>query len=119
MPCPYQIEYGKCMSRYIQVITTVSKKSDAEKISKALMDKRLAACVQIGGPIKSIYRWKGKIERALEWVCIIKTRKNFYKKVEKEIKESHPYEIPEIIAVSIAEGSKDYLKWLSDETLRR
>ena len=104
---------------YLQVITTVSGKSDAEKIARALIAKDLAACVQIGGPIKSIYRWKGRIETAKEWVCIIKTRKSFYKKVEKAIKENHPYEVPEIIAVSIVEGSKTYLKWLFDETAKK
>jgi len=106
------------MDRYIQVITTVSKKSDAEKIAKSLIDKRFAACVQIIGPIKSIYRWKGKIETAKEFVCVIKTRKNLYKKVEKRIKELHPYEVPEIIAMPIVAVDKDYLKWLSNETVK-
>jgi periplasmic divalent cation tolerance protein len=103
---------SKIMSKYIQVITTVSKKSDAEKIAKALIDKKLAACVQIGGPIKSIYRWKGKIETAKEWICVIKTRKNLYEKVEAAIKKIHPYEVPEIIAVPIGAANKDYLKWI-------
>ncbi len=107
------------MGRYIQVITTVSKKTDAEKIAKSLIDKRLAACVQIIGPIKSIYRWKGKIENAKEWACVIKTRKMLYKKVETAIRKIHPYEVPEIIAISIAQGSKDYLKWLFDETVKK
>lgn len=105
-------------NKYIQVVTTISGKRGAEKIAKVLIDIRLAACVQIIGPIKSIYSWKGKIETAKEWVCIIKTRKDLYKKVEKAIKEIHPYEVPEIIAVSIVEGSKDYLKWLSSETVK-
>ena len=107
------------MNNYIQVITTISDKRGAEKIANALIGSNLAACVQILGPIKSIYRWKGKIETAREWVCVIKTRKSLYKKVEKAIKENHPYEVPEIIAVSIAKGSKDYLKWLSNETIRK
>lgn len=104
------------MDRYIQVFTTISNKDGASKISKALIGKRLAACVQISGPIKSVYRWKGKVETAKEWVCIIKTRKSLYKKVEKIIKAMHPYEIPEIIVTPIAQGSRDYLKWLSNET---
>jgi len=107
------------MNRYMQVITTVSKKTDAEKIAKSLIDKRLVACAQIAGPMKSVYRWKGKIENAKEWVCVIKTRKTLYKKVETAIKKIHPYEVPEIIAIPIIKGSKDYLKWLFDETLRR
>lgn len=106
------------MNRYIQVLTTVSKKYDAEKIAKVLIDGRLAACVQIIGPIKSIYRWKGKIENSKEWACLIKTRKTLYKKVESAIRKIHPYEVPEIIAVSIAQGSKDYLKWLSGNTIK-
>ncbi|PIV39639.1 MAG: cytochrome C biogenesis protein CcdA [Candidatus Omnitrophica bacterium CG02_land_8_20_14_3_00__42_8] len=99
-------------NKYIQVVTTISSKAGAEKIAKALIKGRLAACVQIAGPIKSIYRWKGKIETAKEWVCVIKTKKSLYKKVETAIKKPHPYEIPEIIAVPIAAANKDYLKWI-------
>ena len=105
------------MSKYIQVVTTVSKESDAEKISRVLMGKRLVACVQIMGPMKSVYRWKSKIEKTKEWICIIKTKKSLYKKVEKAIEAIHPYEVPEIIAISIADGSKGYLKWISEETM--
>jgi periplasmic divalent cation tolerance protein len=99
-------------NKYIQVVTTISGKRRAEKIANALIKIRLAACVQIAGPIKSIYRWKGKIETAKEWVCIIKTRASLYKKVEAAIKKIHPYEIPEIIVVPIALANKDYLKWI-------
>ncbi len=99
-------------NKYIQVVTTISGKRGAEKIANALIKGRLAACVQIAGPIKSIYRWKGKIEIAKEWVCIIKTKKSLYKKVETAIKKIHPYEVPEIIAVPIAAANKDYLKWI-------
>jgi periplasmic divalent cation tolerance protein len=106
------------MDSFVQIITMVSKKSDAKKISEALIGKRLAACVQILGPIKSIYRWKGKIEISKEFMCAMKTRKALYKKVEKQIRNIHSYEVPEIIAVSIAKGSKDYLKWLSNETVK-
>lgn len=103
---------------YIKVITTISSKAGAEKIAKALIDKRLGACVQIMGPFKSVYRWKGRIEKTLEWACVIKTRKMLYKKVEAAIRKIHPYDIPEIITVPITGGSKDYLKWLFDETVK-
>ena len=106
------------MNNYIQVITTISDKPGAEKIANALIEKKLAACVQMLGPVKSIYRWKEKVETAKEFMCVIKTRKTLYKKVEKQIKEIHPYEVPEIIAVSIVKGSRDYLKWLSKETIK-
>lgn len=104
---------------FVQVITMVSEKRDAERLTKEILDKRLGACVQIMGPFKSVYRWKGRVEKAMEWACVIKTRRTLYKKVETAIKRIHPYEVPEIIAIPIVEGSRDYLKWLSDETVKK
>jgi len=106
------------MSGYVQVITTISDKRSGEKIANTIIGKRLAACVQIAGPVKSIYRWKGRIETAREWVCAIKTEDRLRARVEKEIKTLHPYEVPEIIVVSM-EGSSDYLKWISGEVLKK
>lgn len=103
------------MEEYIQITTTTQKKEDAEKIAQALLEKRLAGCVQIVGPILSTYWWKGQIEKASEWQCIVKTRNDLYAKVEKIIKENHPYEVPEIMATFIVAGSKDYLEWLHEE----
>ncbi len=102
-------------NEYIQVITTTEKKEDAEKITGVLIEKRLAGCVQIIGPVASTYWWKNNIEKAEEWLCFIKSRRNLYKKIEDCIKEIHPYETPEIICLPILEGSKDYLKWLDGE----
>ena len=102
---------------YIQVITTISDKQGAERIAAKLLDKRLAACVQIIGPMKSVYRWRGKIVRSKEWICLIKTKKALYKKVEAAIKKIHPYEVPEIIASPILNGDIGYLKWISTETI--
>ncbi|MHA1377635.1 MAG: divalent-cation tolerance protein CutA [Candidatus Helarchaeota archaeon] len=103
------------MNNFIQVITTAGKKDDAEKIAKILVEKRLAGCVQIVGPISSTYWWKKKIETDEEWLCFIKSDENLFEKIEKAIKEVHPYETPEIIALPIIKGSKEYLKWLNDE----
>jgi periplasmic divalent cation tolerance protein len=103
------------MAKYIQIITTVNKKEDAEKIAKILIEKRLSGCVQIIGPIKSNYWWEGKIETAKEWLCFIKSKGNLYKEIEKSIKEVHPYKIPEIIAISVVNGYKKYFKWLEVE----
>lgn len=103
------------MEDYIQVITTTEEKKDAERIASSLVEKRLAGCVQIIGPIMSTYHWKGNIETSKEWLCLIKSRKDLYVELEKAIKEMHPYETPEIIATPVVGGSKDYLKWLSDE----
>ncbi|MFA6252708.1 MAG: divalent-cation tolerance protein CutA [Patescibacteria group bacterium] len=101
--------------KFIQISTTVAKKSDAEKIAAILSDKKLSACTQIIGPITSIYRWKGKLEKSKEYLCLVKTKKGKYKKIEKTIKEIHPYKIPEIIALPIIEGSADYMKWAQKE----
>jgi periplasmic divalent cation tolerance protein len=103
------------MEQYIQVITTTANKEDAAKIAAALVEKRLAACVQIVGPVHSIYRWEGKVEQAEEWQCLIKSRPDLFFAVEQVIKNIHPYEIPEIIALTIVAGSADYLQWLRDE----
>ena len=103
------------MEEYIQVITAIEKRADAEEIANAMVEKRLAACVQIVGPIVSTYWWKGTIERKEEWLCIIKSKKELYDVLEKAIKEIHPYETPEIFALSVVAGSKEYLKWLSRE----
>jgi len=106
----------KKMKSYLQVTTTTETKEQAQTIAQHLVDAKLAACVQITGPITSIYRWKGKVENAQEWLCLIKTRDDLYNKVEAAIKSKHPYETPEIIAVPIVKGSKEYLSWLDDET---
>ena len=102
--------------RYIQVATTTDSEEAAKAIAGELVAKRLAACVQVIGPIASTYRWKGRIESEREWLCLIKTRRSLYPKVEKAILALHNYETPEIVALPIIAGSKGYLKWLRDET---
>jgi periplasmic divalent cation tolerance protein len=102
------------MKSYIQVTTTTETKEQADKIAQHLVETKLAACVQITGPIKSIYRWKGKVETTDEWLCLIKTRAILYRKVEAAIRKLHSYETPEIIALPIVKGSKEYLNWLDD-----
>lgn len=101
--------------RYIQISTTVAKRSDAERIARILSKKNLSACTHIVGPITSVYRWKGKLEKTKEWLCIIKTKRTRYKSMEKAIKEIHPYELPEIAAVPIIGGSREYLGWMQEE----
>ena len=79
-----------------------------------LVEGRLAACVQISGPIESIYRWQGKLETANEWQCVAKTSMAKYAAIEAAILKSHSYETPEIIATPIVEASEAYLNWLRD-----
>ena len=104
------------MSSCISVTTTTATKEEAQKIARHLVAQRVAACVQIAGPIISTYRWKGKVETATEWLCLIKTQESLYPELEKEIISLHSYETPEIIAVEIIKGSRDYLSWLKRET---
>jgi len=103
------------MEDFIQVFTTTEKKEDAERIARALVEGRLAACVQIAGPVTSTFWWMGKVETAEEWVCCIKSRKAIYGKIEKAIRGLHPYETPEIIATPITAGSRDFLEWVRSE----
>lgn len=106
------------MNDFVQVVTTTERQEDARRIADLLVENRLAACVQIGGPITSVYRWQGKVERAQEWQCHIKTRQDLLDDVSEAIREIHPYEVPEIIAVPIVAGSRDYLTWLEEQTTR-
>lgn len=104
------------MTGFIQVMTTAETKEQAQSIARYLVEEKLAACVQITGAAFSTYRWAGKIETTREYLCLIKTRKDLFTRVESAIKKLHSYETPEIIAISIINGSKEYLKWL-DESL--
>jgi periplasmic divalent cation tolerance protein len=102
---------------HVQVLTTVGSEEDAERISDALVERRLAACVQTLGPIASRYRWQGAVETAREWQCLAKTEASRYPEVESAIRELHPYDEPEILATPIVAGSAGYLAWVS-ESLR-
>jgi periplasmic divalent cation tolerance protein len=99
----------------IQVVTTTAERADADAIATAVLDERLAACVQISGPIDSRYWWNGRIDTAREWIVTFKTRRDLYGKLEKLVLSQHPYDQPEIIATPIVEISAGYLKWLKEQ----
>lgn len=101
---------------YIVVFITTNSMEDAKKIGNALIQERLAACTNIISPIQSIFRWKGKTCDESEAVIIIKTRSDLFDKLQSRVKELHSYEVPEIIALPIIKGSKEYLQWVGDET---
>ena len=103
------------MTDYIQVLTTVEHKADAENIAKSLVEKRLAACVQILGPLTSYFHWQGKLDSAAEYLCLIKSRDDLFAELESEIISMHPYDVPEIIVTQVTKGSKDYLNWMASE----
>lgn len=94
------------------MLTTVDDKKKAQEIAGILVKEKLAGCVQIIGPVESIYEWKKKLEKTKEYLLLIKTKEILYKKVENRIKSLHSYETPEIIAIPIVRGSKEYLRWL-------
>ena len=95
------------------VLTTCPDKVSAERIAHALVEEGLAACVNVLPPMHSIYRWKGKIEQATEQLLVIKSTVARFPAIRKRIQALHPYELPEIIAVPIADGLPGYLAWLS------
>ncbi|MFC1869441.1 divalent-cation tolerance protein CutA [Thermodesulfobacteriota bacterium] len=103
------------MTDHIQVTTTTDKKENAQKIAREVVEKRLAACAQIIGPITSIFWWKDNIDEEEEWLLIMKTRGGLYEELEKAIKDNHTYEVPEIIASPVIAGNRDYLDWLDRE----
>ena len=103
------------MSEFVQVQTTTASEEDARRIAKALVEERLAACVQIVGPITSTYWWQGRIDSSQEWLCCIKTSQALYKRIESTVRTLHPYDEPEILATPVVAGSDGYLKWLATE----
>ena len=101
------------MEKHVQATTTTPSRDVARRIARVLVDRRLAACVQIVGPIESIYRWQGKVETAREWLCLIKTTRARFRAVAATVEALHPYDTPEIVALPIAAGSRRYLEWLA------
>ena len=100
------------MGEYLQVFTTTAAKEEAERMARALVERRLVACAQVLGPITSTYRWQGRVEVAQEWLLLLKTKRALYGELERAIRELHPYEVPEIVAVPVTAGSQQYLEWL-------
>jgi len=107
-----------CETEYIQVMTTIDDLGKANKLSKLLVEKKLAACVQLM-KVKSTYRWEGKIQSEIEYLLLIKTKKELYKELERVIKENHPYQVPEILAIPVIAGYSDYLDWVSQEVKKK
>ena len=98
------------------VISNLPDRASAEKLARVLVDGRLAACVNILSPCRSLYRWKGKVEDAEEFTVLIKTTRERYPQLEAAIRKNHPYELPEIIALHLAGGLPGYLDWVASET---
>lgn len=89
---------------------------EAERIARRLVENRLAACVNIVPGVTSVYRWEGSIEKGSEWLLLIKTRRELFDRLEAELKTLHSYAVPEIVALTVVEGSAQYLDWIAHET---
>ena len=98
------------------VLTNVPDRAVAERLADMLVEKRLAACVNILAPCRSVYRWKGAVQRDEEHPMLIKTTAERYGALEQALRTGHPYELPEIIAVPVDRGLADYLGWIDTET---
>ena len=101
----------------IIVLTQMPDRASALALARSLVEARLAACASVGGPVESLYHWRGKIETAEEIPVAVKTCSGRYAEIEAAIRSRHPYELPAIIAVSLTDGLAPYLEWLADETV--
>ncbi|MGI5352285.1 divalent-cation tolerance protein CutA [Streptomyces sp. CA-250714] len=104
------------MAEILTVLTTTSSQEDAKALAAAAIERRLAACAQLSGPVTSVYRWEGAVQTDPEWQVLFKTSAARYDALEAYLREAHPYDVPEIIATPVVRGSADYLRWVEDET---
>ncbi len=105
------------MTDYIVVLVTASSEEEGEKIAQALVEEKLAACVNVLPAIRSIYRWKGEIASEKEVLLLAKTKGRLFERLKRRVLEIHSYEVPEIIALPVLAGFEPYLGWVSKETL--
>ncbi len=106
------------MTDKIVVLTTAGSETEARKLAQELVERKLAACVNIMPRIQSVYRWEGKVESAEEFLLLIKTTKSRFPDLQSAIRELHSYELPECVLISMDAGSEEYLKWI-DESVQR
>jgi periplasmic divalent cation tolerance protein len=104
------------MTDKIVVLNTCGSEEEARRLAAVLIEKRLAACVNITAPVQSVYRWKGVIEESQEWMLIIKSRRERFEELRAVLETAHSYELPEVLAIPVVEGSPNYLAWVEAET---
>ena len=103
------------MTDKIVVLSTASSAAEAETIARRLVDERLAACVNVVTGVRSFYRWKGKIEDSGEWLLVIKSSRGRFEELRAALEKLHSYDVPEVIALPVVEGTKNYLHWMEGE----
>jgi periplasmic divalent cation tolerance protein len=106
---------GSDMNDVVQVQTTIDSRDVALHMADVLVEKRLAACVQVIGPVQSTYRWRGAIEHDSEWIVVVKTVSSHILSVREKIEQLHSYELPEILFTGIEGGSEEYLEWVRNQ----
>lgn len=111
------IQWIHLMTDKIVVLSTCDSAEEAAKLARHLVEKRLAACVNVIPGARSVYRWKDNIEEASEWVLLIKSSRSLFPQLRSELAKLHSYDVPEMIAVSIVDGADSYLRWLDRELL--
>jgi periplasmic divalent cation tolerance protein len=104
------------LDEHIQVTTTLDEHGAAVTLARAVVTAGLVACAQVLGPMTSVYRWRGAVEQATEWSCVMKTTVSSYDALAAWIADHHPYDTPEMIVTPIVGGAQDYLQWISEET---
>jgi periplasmic divalent cation tolerance protein len=105
------------MTDKIVVFSTCSSSDEAERLARLLVEKRLAACVNVISPVRSFYRWKGVVEDSAEWLLMIKSSRPLFAALRVALESGHSYEVPEVIAIPVVEGSRNYLAWMEQELL--
>lgn len=103
------------MYEFIVVLVTAGSSAEGERLARALVEERLAACVNRIAAVQSVYRWEGKVEESTEELLVIKTRADLFAALEKRVRELHSYSVPEVIALPIMNGSESYLRWLGEQ----
>ena len=104
------------MTSAIVVLVTVGSEQEAETIATALLEERLAACVNVASPVRSLYRWEGRIADDREWQLVIKTQARLFEALAARVRALHSYDVPEIIALPVLAGTTDYVDWIQNET---
>jgi len=104
------------MSKHILVLTTVPDEQKGKEIARQLLEERLAACVTISSACKSLYWWQERISEEQEYILFIKTKASLYAELEERIRKLHPYKVPEIIALPLTKGFRNYINWIDKET---
>ena len=100
----------------LQVFCTIDSELGARELASSLVRDRHAACVQVVGPVHSVYRWHGAVEEASEWLLLMKTSRSAFPSLREAVRAAHPYEMPEVVAVPIESGLPEYLSWIAEST---